>query len=322
LDALPDFCKWIRLANKAQIYVINEQLTFFRVHSDSTNTSGQNLENYNLLIVEEYLVLDEFLRIASEDFLLVFPEADSFIPPLSKGAESSDCEQITSFLLAQICVHDERYSYRQFGLSLLYQLLSDSETRQAIYELYSYNDISFFHDKQQSGIYAATHANRILLCELLYRTASLPNTWQSQQKHALVRSDGTVIVRFEFADRINDVIDIRFKPEMRDFWQYQIITVLADSGFARTNAYNWPYSSAHGNLFYDDYPCYLIEGISNLSWIEISCIAKYADRIDYAEFIRQEHSMRSAAKSQAWKVFMGFRRIKNRIKGFYLRKEQ
>lgn len=41
LNSLPDFSQWIKLCFHAEIYIVPEKLTYFRVHQDESNESGE-----------------------------------------------------------------------------------------------------------------------------------------------------------------------------------------------------------------------------------------------------------------------------------------
>lgn len=152
LNGLPDFCKWIRLCKKTDIYIIQERLTRFRVHNDGSNTSGENVGSICRLNTEEWLVLKEFDElINAKEVTKVFPEAKKYI------VNGEICEK---YALAQIMLEHPRQSYKLYGLQLLYDLFQEQE--QEIFRLYGYTRKSYNADKQKYDIFNVICENRFM----------------------------------------------------------------------------------------------------------------------------------------------------------------
>jgi len=141
-----------------------------------------------------------------------------------------------------------------------------------------------------------------------------PNEWQVESKLSFVNPDGTAVVRYEL-DRVKGKIEkVLFKPELRTFWQYKVISAATETGLKKVTGCNNPYSTDYGDLFYDDYPCYDIESVEEPKWIEIIFTAKYADTDEFAEYLQKKHQMVAELNSRAWKMLTVFRRLKAKLR--------
>jgi len=72
---LPDYWRWIQLLMKYEIHVIEEELTFFRIHENDTNanTSSRNQRNMARTQVEEtYIWYDVIKNMDNDYFSLAF----------------------------------------------------------------------------------------------------------------------------------------------------------------------------------------------------------------------------------------------------------
>ncbi|MEZ5662332.1 MAG: glycosyltransferase [Burkholderiaceae bacterium] len=73
---LPDLDMWIRICLQADIHIVQERLTYFRVRDNEANTSGNTPANLNRINCELQQILPNYLQITDVDlFLRAFPEA-------------------------------------------------------------------------------------------------------------------------------------------------------------------------------------------------------------------------------------------------------
>lgn len=154
LNGLPDYCQWIRLCKKAEIHILQERLTRFRVHGDGSNTSGENAQSIIRVHNEEWLVLREFLDlIDTNEVTEVFPETKQYI------VDGKICEK---YALARVMFNHPKSSYKLFGLQLLYELFQDEEQEQKICQLYGYTRKDFDRDKKKYDVFHVIPDNRYL----------------------------------------------------------------------------------------------------------------------------------------------------------------
>ena len=114
LHGYPDFCKWIRICMNAEIYIIQEKLTRFRIHDNEENTSGEKPENINRIHTEEYFVMKEYIKLLeTHEVLDVFPEAQKYVV---------DGMIVEKYALAQIYLSGPSHAHWLIGLELLCEL--------------------------------------------------------------------------------------------------------------------------------------------------------------------------------------------------------
>ncbi len=123
---LSDFELWIRIVQKADIQILPEKLTCFRVRSHEANTSGERLDVRRRCSFEQAVfiaplfVRDEVLGM----FHLVFPEF---------GGESTGWSPVQKkWHLASLFIGHELESWRMCGLMLQAELLGNAASRAEI----------------------------------------------------------------------------------------------------------------------------------------------------------------------------------------------
>lgn len=191
LHGYPDFCQWIRLCKCAEIYIIPEKLTSFRVHVDESNTSGWNQGNLNRVYTEEFLILEEFLEICEKkEILKVFPEAEKYV---------INNEILEEFALAKIMLDSPKNSYKLKGFEILYQLFQKQETEEKMKELYDYEARDFNHDKQKYDIFSMIDKDQQMNCTIFW--ADEDEEYRNEQKitkDIFLRESGEFCVRVDF----------------------------------------------------------------------------------------------------------------------------
>lgn len=137
LRQTPDFYMWIRLCLYADIFILQEKLTNFRVREMENNVSGYRKETSIRSATEIKLLLRQFLGLTEYDeFLKTFPEAapyakkDYFLP---------------AYAFARICTQEERPNYvKAYGLELLYDLLHTETTARQLKKNYGFEMKDFY----------------------------------------------------------------------------------------------------------------------------------------------------------------------------------
>lgn len=152
LSGLPDFYQWIRLCKHADIFILPDRLTKFRVHADESNTSGDNRNNLVRVFTEEWFLLKEYGElIHTHEVIDVFPEAKEYLV---------DGEISEQYALARVFLGYPRNSYKLYGLQLLYELFQDEEELKKAERLYGYTFKSYTLDKQKYDIFHVIPDNR------------------------------------------------------------------------------------------------------------------------------------------------------------------
>lgn len=160
---LPDYLAWIRLCFHAEIFILPERLTKFRLRrARQENTSATSFDKVVRADLEFYFVAREFVYNFTDNkfFLEVFPEAEKF---LING-------QINRrFAFAKICLDKENIAPTAFqlaGLELIKDLLNNSATAAEIKTLYNYDEKSFLIDGGSYDVFNLSQKLSMLHAEI------------------------------------------------------------------------------------------------------------------------------------------------------------
>ena len=154
LNGLPDLCQWIRLCKQADIYILQERLTKFRVHNDGSNTSGENAGSIIRLHTEQWFLLKEYVELIDLNAVLqVFPDAQKYM------VDGRVCQK---YALAQVFLNHPGNYYKLYGLQMLYELFQDSVLEQEVLQLYGYTRRKYNVDKQKYDVFNVIPENRYL----------------------------------------------------------------------------------------------------------------------------------------------------------------
>ena len=140
---LPDYLMWVRLCFHAELYILPERLTLFRLRrTRQENTSATTFDRLVRADTEFFFIAREFADNFTDDefFLQVFPAAKKF---LVNG-------QINRrFAFAQLCLERKDNAVAAFQLTalcLLKELLSSPDDAAQIKQLYNYDEKNFLRD--------------------------------------------------------------------------------------------------------------------------------------------------------------------------------
>lgn len=192
LHGFPDFYQWIKLCESADIYVLQEKLSCFRVHEDGSNTSGENIQNMNRIYTEEYLLIKEYFNlIGTGDLVKVFPEAEKYIV---------DKQINEQYALAQILLSFPKGAYQLLGIELLYQLFKNPESEQEIEKLYGYTRKKFNQDKQMNDVFHNIRESQCLNVSIYLSGRNGYYCMEALKKRIYIQNTGGFYVRFDLAD--------------------------------------------------------------------------------------------------------------------------
>lgn len=160
---LPDYLMWIRLCFNAEIFILQERLTKFRLRRDKQeNMSATTFEKNVRVELEFYFIMREFIYNFTDNnfFLKVFPEAEKF---LVNG-------QINRrFAFAKICLAKNNIAaaaFRLAGLELIKELLNSSANAAEIKTLYDYDEKSFLLDSGTFDVFNLANKLDVLHTEI------------------------------------------------------------------------------------------------------------------------------------------------------------
>lgn len=153
---LPDLLMWIRLCFHADIFILPERLTQFRLRrTRQENTSATSSDKLVRADLEFHFIAREFVYHFTDNkfFLEVFPEAKKFL---------IDGQINRRFAFAKICLDKDIPAFQLAGLELLKELLNSPANAAEIKTLYNYDEKSFLRDGGNYDVFNLTQKFNML----------------------------------------------------------------------------------------------------------------------------------------------------------------
>lgn len=267
LHGLPDFVQWIRLCKKADIYILQERLTQFRVHGDGSNTSGDNPENIRRVYTEEWMALQEFSSlIDTQEVIDVFPQTNQYIV---NGKINN------KFALAQVMLQHPLNSHKLYGLQLLYELFQDSQQEKEIEQLYHYSRKNYNRDKQAYDIFHVISENRWLQVGIYLSGENGYNEKDKISVKVFMQQTGAFCIQVDLSEYPMEIIQrIRVDLDEGRYRKFQIQSCRCADEDVELRALNGV-ASGEWDYFYTFDPQYEVE----LKEKGIFMIVGYAEEI-------------------------------------------
>ena len=312
LHGYPDFCKWIRLCKNAEIYILQEKLTNFRVHNDESNTSGSNEKSLKRLSIEEYFVLEEFVDlIKTKQLLSVFPE-------LGKYKVNGDIEEY--FALAKLMMSVPRSSYYLMGLRIIYEILKDKNRAQKLEKLYGYTSRMYNLDKQKTDVFHVIPEERNMKSSIRFGVGEEEENIYSCP--AFLQNDGSFRIKIA-SDKVNRGGKIRFIPDEGRFRKFASLRVFEQGEEVECIALNGK-KLGDDDYFFTLHPEYeicirgnkelIIQGNSQL--IPLNMIEDFACRYNVLEEenVRLRDELGRILDSKGWKLYLAIKKVYKKVK--------
>ncbi len=189
LTSLPDFYEWVRLCFHADIYVIPEDLTLFRIHEDETSQSGETEGKLNRTFLEEYFIYQTYFDISDVQTLTgIFPESQKYV-------KNGDC--VVEFALARMFLEAPRKCQKFLGLNKLGELLQDGETKRRMEDLYGYGEREYHLEKQKYDIFGNIGRERFLMTSLFADTGDGYHEEECIRQRVFIPGTRTVRIVFD-----------------------------------------------------------------------------------------------------------------------------
>ena len=205
---LPDYLMWIRLCFNAEIFIMQERLTKFRLRrARQENTSASSYDKLVRADLEFYFIARELASNFKDAkfFLEVFPEAKKFLV----GGKIN-----YRFALAKLYLKKKSFAIAAFqmaGLELLKNLLSSPSDAAQIKKLYGYDEKSFLNDGGTYDIFNLAQKLYMLRTELFIGDDE--NFRLVSEKVISVDSTKNFYGRFEFSIA-RSIKYLRFDPDI------------------------------------------------------------------------------------------------------------
>lgn len=272
LHSLPDFCKWIRLCEHAEIHIIEEPLTLFRIHDDESNTSGDGLENRFRSATENYLILEEFDKISSPDEIEnIFPETAEY---------KKNGEMVIPYAIAMMDLSSSSRQHQLHGLETLYHLLENPVTKDSISRLYGYDENQYNRDKQRFDVFNSVSESQYMTCTLFADLGDGFTSEISQICKPYRSSNGRFEAQWDLTKLCNGKkpVALRIDPDEGHFWRLHPLSLKLDESNGRLVPQNALSHDEEWDTFMTCDPIYIIEGETPATGnVKFSCSAKAID---------------------------------------------
>lgn len=192
LHGYPDFFQWIRLCKNAEIYIVQEQLTKFRIHAGEENDSGEKPENLKRINIEEILVMEQYKELVNtHEVVNVFPETEQYIV---------NGDMIEEYALAQMYLKGPGPAHWILGFKMLYDLFQDDDKTEAIKQKYGYTKKDYNQDKQKYDIFNSIPKEKYLHITLFFDRGDGYCEEDSLKKTVYIPATGRYKVDFDLTE--------------------------------------------------------------------------------------------------------------------------
>lgn len=224
LTSLPDFYEWVKLCFHADIYVIPEELTLFRIHEDETSQSGETEGKLNRTFLEEYFIYQMYFDIHDIQTLTgIFPKSREYV-------KNGEC--VVGFALAKIFLEAPRKSQKFLGLNRIGELLQDSETKRKMEELYGYGEKEYHLEKQRYDIFGNIGRERFLMTSLFADTGNGYHVEECIRQKVFIPGTETVRIVFDIGKAFpgKKIQRLRFDPDEEIYRTCSVIKAQWENG--------------------------------------------------------------------------------------------
>jgi glycosyltransferase involved in cell wall biosynthesis len=150
---LQDLDMWIRTCMKYEIHILPEELTEYRIRQNLGNISSHTLENQSRLKLEQLIVLQNYFHIrSSREFNHIFPEGIN---------EKYGDKTSLSFSVAIQALAVESNVHQLFGMTKLYELLSDAKSRSILKREFNFSYPQLYKYAGRNDLFDLTNFHKI-----------------------------------------------------------------------------------------------------------------------------------------------------------------
>lgn len=217
--SVPDFLQWVRVCSETQIHILPEKLSCYRVRDAEKNISADTPQGHIRFAFENFILLQEFLKLSDEDFQAVFPSSAQYV----RGDVFDKKYAYARILLDE----SSRPEFNLLGLLELYKLLNSDESRKRLETVYGFTHADFIRLTGKRDVFRIIGDDRYQHCTLFYDCGSGLCDENTCVQDSYVLQDGTFGVRFALPEH-TQITALRFEPDEGHFRRYSDLKVLVD----------------------------------------------------------------------------------------------
>ncbi len=286
---LPDYFAWISLLFKANLYVLEDRLTFFRLRREKQeNTSAERPDTVIRSEMELYRVLKKFRQISDvEEFLKIFPEAESYVV---------NGDILIQYAFAKILQTCEGAARKLLALDILFDLINDKKTSKKLFDLYNYTEINFVKENSEFGILYPETKLRYSETSLYYDTGEGFSEADRKISQTYVKRDGEFLAEFSL-DLKNNIQALRFDPTEDEAVAVKIISLQINGQDVDFKPYP-PFVEKDGyQVFFTSDPKYILN-YSGSGKISAKIFGKISAEYDSLNILNDENFFLRDAKAK------------------------
>ena len=320
LNGYPDFFQWVRLCKNAEIYIVQEQLTKFRVHTGEENDSGEKPENLKRINIEEIFVMEQYKElIDTHEVVKVFPETKQYI---------INGSMIEEYALAQMYLQGPGPAHWIIGFKMLYDLFQDDNKTEAIKQKYGYTKKSYNQDKQKYDVFNIIPQERYLHVTLFFDRGMGYSEDDCIKQAVYIPVTGKYKIEFVLTEELcKNVQKIRIDLDEGCYRKFKLQKVMIGDRNEDLRAVNGEKDAGEWDAFYTADPQYemtniqsgilSITGITEI--IEINEVDNYFYniKVEKEQLIREADAIRKELekikKTKTYKTLSFLGKIKNKL---------
>jgi len=134
---------WIRVCLHAEIHIIQEKLTKFRIHTlTQANTSGDKPETHICAALELFFIYDDLFKITDLDlFFKVFPEYNGH-------------NVIPEYVFARKLIEVNYPASQLYGLKKIYEILNNPKKAQRLKKMHNYSYVDYAKETKNYDVFS------------------------------------------------------------------------------------------------------------------------------------------------------------------------
>ncbi len=226
LSGLTDLYKWIRFAMKADLCLIPEKLTAFRMYETEKNESGDNPFTIRRHYIEEHLIYKSFFEIEDRTLLCaVFPECEEYF---SQGEGS------VPYALARVMSASPKAPVKLLGIEKLCELRRDPVQKERLERLYGFDNRALNQIKCRSDVFGVFRPEQFIHCSLYLNDGSGYSEETAVHATKYIPGSGRVTVQLALPESVDPkkIRSLRFDPDEGVFRRVSIRSAHWEDGKA------------------------------------------------------------------------------------------
>ena len=163
--SLSDFDLWVKLSFEHRFWILEQQLTMFRIRDNGMNLSANNPPNRRRQQFELKQILDHYLQIRDpEQLKKIFPACTKYGTPK---------EQTIPYFLGMLAIDLPSMIHRLWGCETIFDLMADAETAKLLEESYDFRYRDFIELTKTAPLFSESMSDNSKMYTFKQKIAQL-----------------------------------------------------------------------------------------------------------------------------------------------------